>query len=105
MKKFIVDFIFIAFLVAGLVFNIKGAANVTLAFAWVLICLSPFLLTEAAIKGWKKEDLISNWIDLSIDIVIFVIFAWYGWLWTAAFFGVRVLIKQVAKEMIKAKGD
>lgn len=90
--------LYVALMVAGLGFDIKGAANVLLVLTWFMICLSPFLLTGDVIKHIEENGLsVPNWVDLSLDIGIFTALVWYGWMWTGAFYVLHIMFAQSAK--------
>jgi len=84
--------------------EIEGAYNTALFIAWVIIIMSFFLLSDDAIKRLKENEIkrsVPNWVDITFDITVSLVFAWFGAWLTAAFYFVHMLIQQDAWDKIE----
>lgn len=77
--------LFMAVLVAGMVFDVKGAANVALWFAWLNIFLGLFLLCDDVCERLRARGRsVPAPVAVGCDIVVVVLMVWHGWMVTAA---------------------
>lgn len=75
--------------------KMDGAYNVLMVFTWVIIVASFFLLSDDAIERFAEKGLnraVPRYLDVSLDIFIIGVFAWFGNIFTAIFWITHLLI-------------
>lgn len=95
LKWFVMNAIFLWLMYLSFVKEIDGAYNLLMVFAWVVIVLSFFLVSDDVIEKFAEQGLnrsVPRYIDITLDMFIVCVFAWFGNIFTAIFWIVHFLI-------------
>lgn len=94
-RWFLIKTIFTAMLIAGFVYDIKGAQNVVIAYVWVLFILHAFLLCDEdkAIEILRKKGRpIPKYITFYYSVTAIAFLIWHSAIVTGIVYFITVLI-------------
>jgi len=109
---FFINGIFAVAMYFGFYQGMSGAQNIVQLWAWFTIVLSGFVMSDAAvnaaIKTYDKPKIPAS-LDVVFDTTVVCVLAWYGWMWTALFYAVHMILlaghRQKVLEVINAKKE
>ena len=105
-KYFLINGAFAAALYFGLYVGIEGAQNIVLLISWAMIAMSPLAIFDPVIEAAaekKYKPSIPEWVDVSLDVAIVIVLAWFGWMWTASFYFIHIFFMASFKMRVKEK--
>jgi hypothetical protein len=78
----------------GVVEGVQGAANIAQFFIWFTFAISFFCLSDDSVKRLRANgaSTIPASLDLSFDLAALALLLWYGWIFSAIAWAVRITI-------------